>query len=441
MIEGTSKPDSLERESNMIKKSTVAGLTPLLVLIIGMAMSVPANACQIPVFRYALEKWLPDPFEVTVIHKDKLTADQSALVERITKARYAKIPTNLTIHSVVDANELSDSTKTLVKLHPPKSYPWMIIEYPEWVRTDRVAFSGPLDSGTVDGVFDSPARRQIVKRLIDGESAIWVLIESGDKAKDDAAEGVLTKTIADAMKHLTLPIEEIKADKDFQADTVVKLQIAFSVLRVSQKDPAEAFFVAHLLNSEPDLFKYTKDPIAIPVFGRGRSYFALAGKGVTGDNLADDAKFLTSACSCTVKKENPGSDLVFTANWDKLIKGSALPPETAPEIAGLSLPYLKDPTVASAGTTPPVTDTLPGPTAQQVHEQQLAKRRGDVITVASHTAGVDAGGAGASDALVATATDPTQPLSMWNTVGMTLGGLLAAIVVGSIVIRTRQNKA
>ena len=182
----------------------------------------------------------------------------------------------------------------------------MIVEYPEWVKTDRFAFTGAFNASNVENLFDSPARRQIVKRLIAGESAVWILIESGDKAKDDAAEAVLKKTIAGAMEHLTLPIEEIKADKDFQADTVVKLQIAFSVLRVSQSDPAEAFFVAHLINSEPDLFKYTKNPITVPVFGRGRSYFALAGKGVTGDNIADDAKFLTSACSCTVKRENPG---------------------------------------------------------------------------------------------------------------------------------------
>ena len=36
-------------------------------------------------------------------------------------------------------------------------------------------------------LLESPLRREIAKRILAGESAVWVLIESGDAAKDEAA--------------------------------------------------------------------------------------------------------------------------------------------------------------------------------------------------------------------------------------------------------------
>ena len=423
----------------MRPKRTTAGLMLMLALLACVTAPSHTLACQVPVFRYALEKWIPDPFEVTIIHKGKLSADQAALIDRIRNASRTKTPTNLTIGKVIDSDNLGDEDKAYVQNHQPKSYPWMVIDFPDWVRTDRAAFSGPFDSGNVENVFDSPARKEIIKRLIAGESAVWILIESGDKTKDDQAAKILTDTFKIAHENLKLPIEEIKADKDFEADTVVKLQIAFSVLRVKQNDPAETFFVSHLINSEPDLFKFTKEPIAIPVFGRGRSYFALASKGLNARNLSDDAKFLTSACSCTVKRENPGSDLVFTANWNGLIKGSALPPETAPTIAGLALPDRNDVTVAAASSPSGSTDTLPGPTAQQIQDQQRARRRSDAVDIAQLTPTDKTSDDSGTTSL---ATENTaRPVSMILTLGLTLGGLLVVIVLGSIMVRSNQNKA
>ena len=34
-----------------------------------------AQACSVPVFRYALEQWRPDPFPVVVFHKGELTPE------------------------------------------------------------------------------------------------------------------------------------------------------------------------------------------------------------------------------------------------------------------------------------------------------------------------------------------------------------------------------
>jgi hypothetical protein len=39
------------------------------------------------------------------------------------------------------------------------------------------------------------------------------------------------------------------------------------------------------------------------------------GKGVNRDNLLDCVDFITGACSCTVKDQNPGMDLLFQTDW------------------------------------------------------------------------------------------------------------------------------
>ena len=48
-------------------------------------LAVVAEACSVPVFRYALERWQSDPYEVFVFHRGKLTADQQASVDRLTR--------------------------------------------------------------------------------------------------------------------------------------------------------------------------------------------------------------------------------------------------------------------------------------------------------------------------------------------------------------------
>ena len=40
-------------------------------------------ACNIPVFRYALENWQPDPYKVLVVSQEVLTEPHRALVERL----------------------------------------------------------------------------------------------------------------------------------------------------------------------------------------------------------------------------------------------------------------------------------------------------------------------------------------------------------------------
>ena len=67
---GRGTPDA----SNM--KHSVAAIASLL---IGSA----AMACQIPVFRFALERWPADPYELAIFHRGELSEAQEELIDEI----------------------------------------------------------------------------------------------------------------------------------------------------------------------------------------------------------------------------------------------------------------------------------------------------------------------------------------------------------------------
>ena len=48
--------------------------------------TLAAPACNVPVFRYALERWEADPYDIIVFHREAFTAPQQALLETLEKA-------------------------------------------------------------------------------------------------------------------------------------------------------------------------------------------------------------------------------------------------------------------------------------------------------------------------------------------------------------------
>ena len=296
-----------------------------------------AVTCQIPVFRYALERWSPDLFSVLILYHNPLSAEHLGLVDRLKQAALeVERPANIEVQ-LFDLNEDPQYSKELLADgYSIDQYPLMVVRYPQWVKTPHLAWVGSLSKETVEALIDSPARQTIVERIGEGESAVWVLIESGNQSKDDAAASRLQENLDLLQQKLQLPSREvIESDEAFQPETQVELRLAFSILRLKRSDPAEAIFASLLINSEPDLHQFN-EPIAIPVFGQGRSHFALVGKGINTQTITDSCQFLTGACSCQVKEQNPGSDLVFTANWRQIITGTAIRLQPLPDLMSMA---------------------------------------------------------------------------------------------------------
>jgi hypothetical protein len=102
---------------------------------------------------------------------------------------------------------------------------------------------------------------------------------------------------------------------DPESDQLDALRPKVSMVRFPRDDPKEAWFLRALLALEPDL-PTVEDPILFLIYGRGRALFSCLGKGITRDILLQDIDFITGACSCTVKDQNPGIDLLMRYDWD-----------------------------------------------------------------------------------------------------------------------------
>jgi hypothetical protein len=267
----------------------------------------PAAACSVPVFRYALERWPAGNFTVQLFHRDSLP--ETNLVAALQQAADQSLA-NFTFTTVA----VSGLTN--------RALPWLTVEFPAGDRMDRPAWCGAFAAETGRLLLDSPARRELVRRLARGDAVVWVLLDG-----DAATAKLLDTELRQLEKEISIP--EIDPS-DPRTMVNRDLKIAFSVLPVTRTDPAEKLFVTMLLNAARFPSNVT-GPAVFPVFGRGRVLAGFSGSYLNPDYLAAASRYVCGACSCEVKEQNPGVDLLLAANWDEaigqdVVKDPPLPP-------------------------------------------------------------------------------------------------------------------
>jgi hypothetical protein len=295
-----------------------------------LGLTAIACACNVPVFRFALERWRPDVYRVTLLHRGPLSEAQQKMSRPLLEAQ-EKGSANFVLQ-VVDVSELEKPTDNnqgpLAEIlsgawsRIGMGEPWLIVQYPTLVRVDVPVWSGPLASEAVTRLTGSPIRQELVRRLSEGQSVVWLLLESGIEAKDNAAAELLEDELRELQRSLKLP--ELTADPDDELLARTPLKLAFSVLRVPKSAATEEALVGMLVHCESDLTDRS-DPLAFPVFGRGRALLPLVGRGINAKNIQDASEFLVGACSCQVKEQNPGFDLLLSSNWDSLLPQGSQP--------------------------------------------------------------------------------------------------------------------
>ena len=334
----------------MISSLPVKYLVPracgLLVALLALLGGVSARACDVPVFRYSLERWRPAIYRVVVYHRGALTAEQQALAKKLDDLSIDRNGLgNFSVERVdLDANPGPDAL-AVFKAQLEPALPWMVLCYPDNDPAIPSAWAGPLTAANIALVADSPVRKAIAQHIIGGDSAAWLLLTCGEAALDEAAEKTLRTELKRLESELKLPDDPAARPED------KPLKIAFSVVRLTASDPAEAVLIGNLLRRDPDVAK-RREPIVFPVFGRGRALCALVGeKMIIRDNLEAAAKFLTGPCSCEAKEQNPGMDLLLSADWDAAF-AAAKPVVSQLPTLGPPLPERSTPTAAPIAVTP-----------------------------------------------------------------------------------------
>jgi hypothetical protein len=293
----------------------------------------PLAACNVPVFRYALERWSPRPYEVVVFHKGPLAAKDKEAVQALERHASGEGCANLDVELVDLDREPDERAARLFATQENPVLPWMVVRAHDVEKKKITVWAGRLSADSVSGLVDSPLRREVGKHILAGETAVWVLLESGDRAKDDEAADRLQAELRRVTPLLKLPKLTDSPDDRLSARGP-PLRIAFSVVRLKRDDPAERMLVSMFLTSEDDLPE-RKEPMAFPVFGRGHCMAGLIGRGLNAENVRKCCSVLLAPCTCDVQGDLPRFDLLTNFDWKEALEK---PSERVPSAGRISNP-------------------------------------------------------------------------------------------------------
>ena len=297
------------------------------ILVFSLLKTFSSFGCTTPVFRYALEMWPAFNYTVEVVHNGNLTDEQILTLKQLKNSSTGNAPTNLVVIETANYGKYNI---------PEDKLPQILLFHPIEHRNTNIIWQGALTKENVGKIIDSPARQEILRNIQKGDAITWVLIESKDKVKNTEAFNTLSKELEILSEELKLATDATDVDGKLLDIEIINRGVHFSMISVSRSDPDEEVFIKMLLSTEPDL-PFIKAPLAFPVFGRGRVLYALVGRGIKQKLIEETCNSVIGWCSCTIKEDNPGSDLLFTADWETVVGDSSWIKEVElPEITGMS---------------------------------------------------------------------------------------------------------
>ncbi len=184
-------------------------------------------------------------------------------------------------------------------------------------------------------ILDSPSRSRLAQRLLSGEVAVWILIKSGHDQKDRRALESL-KTHLDRAS-ATLRIPETGTDLNGNPVEVTDFKtypVRFGLMEIARDDPDEDLLVSALLKSEPDLGRYD-EPMAFPSLAGAAPFMRWSATGFRRRTYGRPAQSMLAWCSCEIKAQNPGTDLLISADWSRPFGGRMVKDPELP-LTGLS---------------------------------------------------------------------------------------------------------
>jgi hypothetical protein len=343
------------------------------------------GACSVPVFRYALERWKPDPYKGIFIYRGKLSAQDQALIRKFEAITLnTENPFNLRIRPVEVGAFSEEKLNALLKGPIPRKLPVLAIWYPEQMGRAAPFWMQEVTPAGLKALVNSPKRRQLTEGLINGESIFWVFIPSGNSQKDESAQIILRRELDRALVALAKnPLFVSTGSKG------KKLGYSCPILTLSRSDPQERFFLDMLLHSETDLYERKDDPIVFAIFGRGRILGGILGERINEKNIQGMVTYLAGSCSCEIKAQHPGMDLLLSADWDKVVMGElfATDDTPAPALTGV-MPEASKPVSAAVDKT----------------------------------------------------EKPRQHSSLWKIYGLTLGSAIVVVVFAGLILKRRRKE-
>jgi hypothetical protein len=242
-------------------------MKPIYLKMIVLA-AILSLACSTRVSEWVLLNALPSQYTLVCYHygplTDELKKQNKEIAENI---RSANIQFKTTT--------LPDVRKTYYELH----------------YNNRL-FSRYENPSLLKNLTTSPLREKVATELMAGKLCVMVYLKTDNKEKDEKGLLTLKKTIESS------PFGKI-----------------ISVIELSRNCKDEAHFASLLLNVEDDL-NTIQEPMLFGVFGRFKALEPLLGRGISEENINLMIDYLTAECSCLIKDDLPGTDILFDYKWE-----------------------------------------------------------------------------------------------------------------------------
>lgn len=225
-------------------------------------------ACTTKVSEWVLLNSLPNQYSLIYFHKNQI--DEKARLENI-RIKQDIAPANIRFKDIIkeDVNQ-----------------PYYALYY------ENRLFSRYSDLTEMNNLISSPLRSMIATELKAGKLCVMLFLKTGIREKDDDRLQIVKKAIESS------PFGKI-----------------ITIIELNRNDKAEDHFVTNLLNVESDL-KTISEPMLFGIFGRFKALEPLLANGITEESLNLMINFLTSDCSCLIKDDLPGTDMLYINNWE-----------------------------------------------------------------------------------------------------------------------------
>ena len=162
----------------------------LLPSIIALALTICGlvilQACETPVYRYAMYRWNPAPYEIYYFHNEPLGSETQAFharIKELVKTRPDHPILNATLIPVdlskdPELKQVLPDIKQLWTKHQKELSPGYLVTNPQ----GGVISIGTLAEQQLSTFSDSAQRRQLLAQLAQGKAAVMVLLSGQDPA-------------------------------------------------------------------------------------------------------------------------------------------------------------------------------------------------------------------------------------------------------------------
>lgn len=239
-------------------------------------------ACSVSVSEYALKNIDPSRYTLIYFHNKSIS---DSLMEKHNEFRQSIRGVNISFREINMADEKSHIYKEIIEKATNEKIPFYGLYY------QRNLYTTYRDIEELNGLASSPKRIEIIKQLKTGAVCTILYLLSGDDEKDEKG----LKTVKEAVK--------VSGEK------------GVTIMELLRDNPDEQPFINLLLNIEPNLEGH-KEPMVFPVFGKFIVLEPLIGADITLGYMKYLFDFLNADCSCIIKGQMPGVNMIHIYDWD-----------------------------------------------------------------------------------------------------------------------------